>query len=102
MSPLLILLISYCFVALLFWKKAQITILVFFHSIFVGILIANADFTSDVFAVFEVVANNELEVIKFDYMQAIAICFTIPISMIWFYQWWFVGKQREKLFSHSV
>lgn len=98
MDALLITIISYCFIFLLFWKKYKINIVIVAHGIFVGILIAVCCVTNNFLEVYEVNSLTELDKHEFSYMQTVTEKFIAPILVLWTYQWWLVGKERDKQF----
>lgn len=94
---------SYAFFALLFWQKTKITLPIFLHTVFVGFLIA-ISFATDNLEVYHPTHHTDenFQLHEFNYMTTITQFFSIPLLCIWNYQWWFIGKEREKIFSHNI
>lgn len=100
MDALLITITSYCFIFLLFWKKAKINVLVLTHGICVGVLTAICCTTNNFLDVYEVNSLEALDKHEFDYMQTVTEKFAMPLLTLWIYQWWFVGKERDRQFHY--
>lgn len=88
---------------LLFWRKNNITITTLIHTVIVGILVSIAWENHNLLQEYELIIElSEHLNLRFDYMKNLVIGFTLPVLAIWHYQWWFIGKEKDKLFSHNI
>lgn len=98
-----IILIAFPFMVMLFWKNYKINTFTFLHTIIVGIIIANAWETHNFLQRYEwIFTMEEFFRERFYVMLDLVFAFIVPLLAIWNYQWWFIGKEKDRLFSHSL
>lgn len=85
-----------CLYVMLFWRKKRINLLIFCHTILVMSLLTGAWNVSDFHDVHNITDRHEIDIINYyDFMDFLH--YTIPpFAFIWLYEWWHIGKAREK------
>lgn len=99
----ILILACFCLVVMLFWKKTKITSAVFFHTAFVGVIVSISGENHNFPEIYQLTkTQEEYEIAEFHRMWETTQIFMIPVLAIWNYQWWFVGKEKERVFSHNI
>lgn len=98
-----IILIALPFMVMLFWKKQSINTFIFLHTVIVGIVVAGAWETHNVLGEYELIIElQDYLSLRFGNMYDLVFDFSLSLLIIWNYQWWFIGKEKERLFSHNI
>lgn len=86
-----------CLYVMLFWRKKRVSFVTFLHIILVTALFTAAFNTSDLAIVYNITDQHEIDRINYNDFIGLIQLFTGSFALsIWTYQWWYVGKAREK------
>lgn len=86
-----------CLYVMLFWRKKRVSFVTFLHIILVTALFTAAFNTSDFAIAHNITDRHELDHINYNDFVSMTQLFTSSFALsIWTYQWWHVGKAREK------
>ncbi|MDO4427199.1 MAG: hypothetical protein Q4B88_03630 [Moraxella sp.] len=89
--------ICFCLYAMLFWRKKRVGTLTFAHLILVMSLLIGAYNTSDYHIFMKTQSQYEIDLANYDDFMSMLAMALIPFLLgIWKYQWWHIGKARDK------
>lgn len=86
-----------CLYVMLFWRKKRVDFVTLLHIILVIALFAAAFNTSDFATAIDITDRHELDKINYnDFISFIQLYTSSFLLGVWSYQWWYVGKARDK------
>lgn len=89
--------ICFCLYTMLFWRKKRVNTLTFAHLILVMGILIGAYNTSDYHIFRETPSQRDIDLANYeDFMLMLEIALIPFLLGIWKYQWWHVGKARDK------